>query len=157
MGAAETVEIPRPNFKDLSAVDKFWLEFNQKLYEHSYNIEYPLVNIRKRPWTHTVTNRLLGYHYNIMVSCVGFGKQELKVVIHDKVLYVSGKTADYRKEEAKEYKYIVRKIKDKDFEFNLPLTDSVKVHHVGVSNGILYITLAVGNPVFKEPTEFEIV
>jgi len=155
--SVETVEMKRPNFDKLTSVDKFWLEFDQKLHESTFKIEYPLINIRKRPWSHSITKRLMGYQYNIMCACTGFSKTELKVVVHDKVLYVSAHKADYKREEVKEYKYIGRNIKDKDFEFNIPLTDGVKVEGVSVSNGILFITLAIGNPVIEQPKEFEII
>ena len=157
MDSVETVEMERPNFTELTNVDKFWLEFEQKMYEYSTKVEYPTINIRKRPWAHSITNRLIGYHFNIMCACPGFSTQELKVIVQNNILYISGKKAAYKREEVKEYKYIVRKVKDKDFDFILPLTEKTKIHHVGVSNGILHITLAIGNPEFETPKEFEIV
>lgn len=155
--SVETVEIPRPNFSKLCPIDKFWIEFDQKLYKASSKIEYPLINIRKRPWAHSITNRLIGFNYNIICSCAGFSKTELKVILHDKVLYVSAKKSEYRRQEIKEYKYITRNIEDKDFDFNIPLADNAKVEHVGVSNGLLFISLGIGNPTIEKPKEFDIV
>ena len=97
---------------------------------------YPPYNIERLPRTGTDPERL-----RITLAVAGFTRDQLEILLEDKLLTVRGKQAE---EEGREYLY--RGIAARQFQRTFVLADGMEVQKADLKNGLLSIDLVRPEP-----------
>ena len=86
-------------------------------------------------------------------ALAGFSKSEIKVVVKDNVLTISGERKDENPDGAV---YVHKGIATRKFIRSFTLPDWFEVTHAGMEDGILYVNLHKNVPEEKKPKEIQV-
>ena len=90
--------------------------------------------------------------YAIMIAVAGFGKDDISVMVEQKVLTIKGK----RSTPKDEFEYIHRGVALRNFEKKFKLHEWFEVNEVKIENGMLIIDIKRVVPEEMKPRLFEI-
>lgn len=107
------------------------------------NQSYPPYNILKYDET----------HYELQMAVAGFEKDDLKIIVDQDQLFISG---EINKKDYAESLYIHRGLATRNFERSFTLPQYMEVDEVSLTNGILSVKLSIIVPDALKPRVIDI-
>lgn len=132
-----------PLFRSTVGFDRMMQLVDSALHTGESGGAYPPYNIEK----------LSDNAYRITMAVAGFSEDDIKVMVHENTLFISGKN---RVDEEEKVEYLYRGIAGRAFERRFQLADFIKVGDAKIENGLLKIELIREVPEAKKPREIKI-